>query len=54
MMKPERDIKGAYIYGSVGSGKTMLMDLFYEKLAIRKKSRKHFNQFMLEFHSSKQ
>lgn len=43
-------LKGAYIYGSVGSGKTMLMDLFYENVAISRKSRFHYNQFMLNFH----
>lgn len=42
---------GAYIYGSVGSGKTMLMDLFYKNVRIKQKSRFHFNQFMLKFHS---
>lgn len=41
---------GAYLYGSVGSGKTMLMDLFYDNVRIKQKSRYHFNQFMLKFH----
>ena len=45
-------LKGAYIYGSVGSGKTMLMDLFYENVKINEKARFHYNQFMLQFHSS--
>jgi predicted ATPase len=45
-------LKGAYIYGSVGSGKTMLMDLFYENVKIDDKARYHYNQFMLQFHSS--
>lgn len=47
-----RGLKGAYIYGSVGSGKTMLMDLFYENVKIKEKARYHYNQFMLQFHSS--
>ena len=42
---------GAYIYGSAGSGKTMLMDLFYTNIRIKQKSRFHFNQFMLKFYS---
>ena len=42
---------GAYIYGSVGSGKTMLMDLFYSNVRVKEKSRYHFNQFMLKFHN---
>lgn len=45
-------LRGAYVYGSVGSGKTMLMDMFYENVKITAKSRFHFNQFMLQFHSS--
>lgn len=44
--------RGVYIYGSVGSGKTMLMDLFYENVKISDKSRFHYNQFMLQFHTS--
>ena len=47
-------LKGAYIYGSVGSGKTMLMDLFYKNVKINEKARFHYNQFMLQFHSSNQ
>jgi len=38
--------KGLYIYGKVGRGKTMLMDLFYKSLKIRNKKRIHFNEFM--------
>lgn len=45
-------MKGAYIYGSVGSGKTMLMNLFFENVKISEKARYHYNQFMLQFHSS--
>lgn len=39
-------IKGFYVYGKVGRGKTMLMDLFYEALPIENKMRMHFNDFM--------
>ena len=46
--------KGVYLYGSVGSGKTMLMDMFH--LAATKESlltrRVHYNEFMLDIHSS--
>lgn len=42
---------GVYIHGTVGSGKTMLMDLFYKTLS-RPKHRAHFNEFMLEIHQS--
>lgn len=38
--------KGLYIHGSVGAGKTYLVDLFYNKLEERKKARFHFHHFM--------
>ena len=38
-----------YLHGKVGVGKTMLLDFVYDKLAI-KKYRKHFNEFMINFH----
>lgn len=44
--------KGFYMYGDVGSGKTMLMDLFLEATPLHFKQRVHFNSFMLDFHSS--
>ncbi|CAH1959611.1 unnamed protein product [Acanthoscelides obtectus] len=42
--------KGLYIYGAVGGGKTMLMDLFYNSVEIKSKTRVHFNAFMIEVH----
>lgn len=42
--------QGAYIYGDVGSGKTMLMDLFFNSSSISAKHRVHYNQFMNEIH----
>eukprot|EP01080_Neovahlkampfia_damariscottae_P004253 gene4253-7590_t len=47
-----RTPKGIYIFGGVGAGKTMLMDLFFDCCSfIKKKQRTHFNKFMLNFHS---
>lgn len=43
-------LRGLYIHGEVGRGKTMLMDLFYENIAIKAKSRWHFHEFMNEVH----
>jgi cell division protein ZapE len=43
-------ISGLYFYGRVGRGKTMLMDLFFQNLAITSKKRIHFHRFMEEVH----
>ncbi|KAH8862660.1 AFG1-like ATPase [Schistosoma japonicum] len=42
--------KGIYLYGSVGCGKTMLMDIFYECCSLGSKWRTHFHSFMFEVH----
>ena len=43
-------ITGLYIYGEVGRGKTMLMDLFFENSPVAHKRRAHFHEFMLDVH----
>ncbi len=43
-------IKGLYFHGRVGRGKTMLMDLFYQNIALKNKKRIHFHRFMEEVH----
>lgn len=43
-------IQGLYIYGEVGRGKSMLMDLFFKNVPLLKKKRIHFHQFMAEIH----
>jgi len=50
--KPSRPMRGIYLWGGVGRGKTFLMDIFYQCLPIEAKSRVHFHQFMNQIHQS--
>ena len=43
-------IKGLYVHGEVGRGKTMLMDMFFSLLPVERKRRAHFNDFMADVH----
>lgn len=49
-LKPTKPIQGLYIYGSVGVGKTFLMDLLLQHLPTTRKIRRHFHEFMTDIH----
>ncbi|WP_133130869.1 cell division protein ZapE [Legionella yabuuchiae] len=44
--KRRTSITGLYLYGPVGAGKTLVMDLFYQTIPLENKSRFHFHHFM--------
>ncbi len=50
--RPEHPPQGLYIFGGVGRGKSMLMDLFFAAAPLDEKRRVHFHEFMLEVHDS--
>ena len=47
---PREPVRGLYLWGGVGRGKTFLMDLFYEHLDVEQKKRIHFHRMMHDVH----
>ena len=48
--RPAPLVRGIYLHGGVGRGKTFLMDLFFHCLPFREKRRQHFHRFMASVH----
>jgi cell division protein ZapE len=48
---PTAPVRGLYLYGGVGRGKTLLMDYFYESLLHAPRERTHFYRFMRDMHA---
>jgi cell division protein ZapE len=48
---PVQPVRGLYLWGGVGRGKTWLMDLFFHSLPFKDKRRRHFHRFMHDVHA---
>lgn len=51
LRKAPESPRGLYMFGGVGRGKSMLMDLFFDTVHVQRKKRAHFHEFMLDVHA---
>lgn len=49
--RPVAPLRGLYLWGGVGRGKTFLVDEFFAELPIVEKRREHFHRFMQDVHA---
>ena len=50
LFKKEKKVKGIYLWGDVGRGKTFIMDIFFSSIESEKKNRLHYHYLMSEIH----
>jgi cell division protein ZapE len=50
MWRRDEPARGIYLWGGVGRGKSFLMDVFFESVPIKQKTRTHFHRFMQDIH----